>query len=94
MQAIRILGPSHESQIQLQYFRYQVKDELNILQNEQWNRLIENTDKLRNSRDFWLSIKRTIGKTTSTEIRYVKEIYDEQGKESIFKENWKKISDE
>ena len=37
-----------------------------------------------------------IGKTNSTEMRYLRghnngEIYDDEGKEKIFRENWRKI---
>ena len=35
MQIIQLLSPSHESQIQLQNLRSQIKDEFDILQNEQ-----------------------------------------------------------
>ena len=43
-----------------------------------------------------VSKKNDIGKTNSTEIRYLKghnneEIYENEGKEKIFRENWKKI---
>ena len=43
-----------------------------------------------------MSVKRMIGKTNSTEMRYLKghnneEIYEDEGKEKIFRENWKKI---
>ena len=59
-----------------------------------WNNLIDNTDKERNNKDFWMSVKRMIGKTNSTEMRYLKghnneEIYEDEGKEKIFREKWK-----
>ena len=43
-----------------------------------------------------MSVKRMIGETNSTEMRYLKglnnqEIYEDEGKEKIFRENWKKI---
>ena len=43
-----------------------------------------------------MSVKRMIGKTNSTEMTYLKghkneEIYEDEGKEKILRENWKKI---
>ena len=43
-----------------------------------------------------MPVKRMIGKTNSTEMRYLKghdneEIFEDEGKEKIFRENWKKI---
>ena len=60
------------------------------------NDLINKTDKERNNKDFWMSVKRMIGKTNSAEKRYLKghnneEIYEDEGKEKIFRENWKTI---
>ena len=66
------------------------------MNSEKWNDLINKTDKERNNKDFWMSVKRMIGKTNSTEMRYLKghhieEIYEDEGKEIIFRETWKKI---
>ena len=80
----------------MQTLRNDIKEEYKQLNNEKWNNLIEKTDKERNCKDYWMSIKRMIGKTNSTEMRYLRghnneEIYDDEGKEKIFRENWRKI---
>lgn len=46
--------------------------------------------------DFWKSIKRMLGTNTTYQQRYIKdhnnkEIYDEKGKEKIFRQYWEKI---
>ena len=96
LQIIQYLGPSFERQRILQTLRNDIKEEYKQLNNEKWNNLIDKTDKERNCKDYWMSIKRMIGKTNSTEMRYLRghnneEIYDDEGKEKIFRENWRKI---
>ena len=96
LQIIQYLGPTFERQRILQTLRNDIKEEYKQLNNEKWNKLIENTDEERNCKDYWMSIKRMIGKTNSTEMRYLRghnneEIYDDEGKEKIFRENWRKI---
>ena len=65
------------------------------LNDDKWNELIAKTDTERNNKDFWLSIKRMIRKSTSSEMRYLRghnneEVYEDEGKENIFRKNLKK----
>ena len=62
LQIIQYLGPSFERQRILQTLRNDIKEEYKQLNNEKWNNLIEKTDKERNCKDYWMSIKRMIGK--------------------------------
>ena len=96
LQSIQNFGPSYERQETLNLLRNEIKEEYKNLNNDKWNELIANTDTERNNKDFWLSIKRMIGKSTSSEMRYLRghnneEVYEDEGKENIFRKNWKKI---
>ena len=97
LQLIQKLGPSYEKQEIFNSLRNEIKEEYKNLNNDKWNELIAKTDTERNNKDFWLSIKRMIGKSTSSEMRYLRghsneEVYEDDGKENIFRKNWKKNS--
>ena len=50
----------------LYILRNEIKEEYKYLNNDKWNELIAKTDTERNNKDFCLSIKRMIGKSTSS----------------------------
>ena len=62
LQLIQNFGPSYERQETLNSLRNEIKEEYD--NNDKWNDLIARTDTERNNKDFWLSIKRMIGKST------------------------------
>ena len=73
-----------------------LKEEYMELRSVVWNELIERTEKERNCKDFWLSVKRMIGKTSSHEVKYLKgtngeEIFEDRKKAVIFRKYWEKI---
>ena len=88
LQLIQNFGPSYERQETLNSLRNEIKEKYKNLNNDKWNDLIAKTDTERNNKDFWLSIKRMIGKSTSSEMRYLRghnneEVYEDEGKENI-----------
>ena len=93
---INRLGPNYERRQALTKLRQTLREEYETLKEEMWNELVEKTDKERNGKDFWTSIKRMIGKTTAHEIKYLKnddgrEIHEDREKESIFRKYWSKV---
>ena len=95
LQLIQNFCPSYEKQETINLLRNGIKEEYKNLNNDKWNELIANTDTERNYKDFWLSIKRMIGKSTSSEMRYLRghnneEVYEDEGKENIFRKKLEK----
>ncbi|KAG0420146.1 RNA-directed DNA polymerase from mobile element jockey [Dictyocoela roeselum] len=88
--------PSKEKYSRLIALRNDLHSEYLILKNEQLENLISQTDMERNSKDFWMSIKRMIGNNSLCQQKYMKdhnnkEIYDDKGKEKLFREYWSKV---
>ena len=91
IQLIQNFDPSYERQETLNYsLRNEIflKEEYRNLNGDKWNELKAKTDTERNNKDFWLSIKRMIGKSTSSAMRYLRgrnneEVYEDEGKENI-----------
>ena len=93
---IQMFGPSYNRQQNLLNLRREIKTKYQELYTEKWNELVNNTDHERNSKDFWHSIKRMIGKTSSREINYLRghngeDIYEDDEKEEIFRNYWQKV---
>lgn len=65
-------GPSYNKNLHLINLRHRIGEEYRRLRTEAWNSMIERTDTERNSKDFWTSIKRMIGQTTSKQMNYLK----------------------
>lgn len=89
-------GTSIEKYSRLIVLRCRLQMEYLRLKKEQWETLITNTDLERNSKDFWTSIKRMIGNNSVSQQKYLKdnnnqEIYDDEGKEKLFREYWSKV---
>jgi hypothetical protein len=102
LQDILTYGPSLAKYKTLTELRNRLRHEYGQLKTQTWNDLIEKTDIETNSKDFWQSIKRMIGRTTTKEQKYLKghnneDIYDSDKKEELFRKYWEtvfKISDE
>ncbi|KAG0417818.1 hypothetical protein EQH57_0865, partial [Dictyocoela roeselum] len=76
--------------------RHRIWEEFRRLRGEAWNNMIEKTDAERNSKDFWTSIKRMIGQTSSKQMSYLKdsnneEVHDDDKKEEIFRRYWREV---
>lgn len=93
---IRLYGPNLNRQKRLCKLRRELSDHYKRLNNEEWDKLTQRTDKERNSKDFWVSIKRMFGRQSKQDTRYLKDnnnndIYDDAGKEQIFRKHWSKV---
>ena len=76
--------------------RQQLRDEIVRLKTESWNELVEKTDLERNSKDFWLSVRRMLGKKETMMMKYLKDhenrmVHEDKSKEEIFRKYWEKI---
>ena len=60
LESIFLLGPSYDRQRSLQSLRNDIKEEYKQLNSKKLNDLIDKTDKERNNKDFWMSVKRMI----------------------------------
>ena len=102
LNTINRLGPNPQRNRSLRNLREQLKQEYQRLRGEMWEQLIEKTDTLRNSKDFWYSIKRMMGGNNRQEQKYLKghngeDVYEEEEREALFRNYWStifKISEE
>ena len=91
-----VLGPNRERQKERISLRRQLREEIERLRTESWNGLVERTDLERNSKDFWLSVRRMMGKNETGNMRYLKDhdgelVRSDERKEEIFRHYWGKI---
>lgn len=93
---IRQTGPDRNTYRQIRILRQRLIEEYKRLRTEMWDELIRKTDMERNSKEFWISVRRMMGGNSKIETRYLKDhngqdIYDDKGREEIFRRYWSTV---